>query len=233
MVGHCPACGGVEAVNSWLSGVVEKGQRMLELKAMVCEKIIEGENTEMRSLINAEKQAWRIEGESVGKKIYSGTVGLTPDNGGKYTEQHTEIANILKSEAKLIMEASFAEGIDPNPHSAMVALVYDPEDVGPINPTLACLAMMPREIFTVTELNGPGIASLQYAISHGGKGHVAGIGGDDGSGLIWVPASCRSKSDQMVGRILEDKELRRATKNGETIIRSQYNPNTWENTFHL
>lgn len=240
MIGHCPACGGVEAVHSWLTGVVEKGFRMLELKAMVSEKIVEGEKPEVRSSINAAKQAWRVEEEVVKKTVYSGTVGLSSNNEGEYlsfreftmdTEVHTAIAEILKAEAKLVMEASFAEGIDPNPHSAMVALVYDLEDVGPINPALACLAMMAREIFTVNELTGPGIASIQYAISHGGKGHVGGIGGEDGSRLIWVPASCRPKSDQIVDSILADPELKKATKGGETILRSQYNPKTWENKF--
>jgi hypothetical protein len=242
MIGHCPACGGVEAVNSWLKGVVEKGERMLELKAMVCEKIIEGENPELRSVINAEKQAWRVEREAVRKKVYSGLIDLSPDNEGEYLNfreftmesgTHKAIAETLKAEAKLIMDGAYAEGIDPNPHSAMLVLVYDPEDVGPISPVLASLAMMPREVFTVTELSGAGIASIQYAISHGGTGHVEGIGGKDGSRLIWTPASCKSKSDQIVNIILADPELKEATKGGETILQSEYNPKTMENKFHL
>jgi hypothetical protein len=240
MIGHCPACGGVEAVNSWLKGAVEKGLRMLELKALVPEGIVDYNETAVRSRFNAAGQAERM-GKITDKEIYNGLIGLSENVSGNYldlsiaegNEAHREIVDTLQLEAKLIMQAALAEGIDPNPHSAMAVLVYDPEDIGPINPALACLAIMPREVFTVTELSGPGIASIQYAISHGGTGHVEGIGGKDGSRLIWTPASCRSKSDKIVNTILADPELKEVTKGGETILRSQYNPNTWENTFHL
>jgi hypothetical protein len=239
MIGHGPACGGVEAVCGWLNGTEEKGHRMLELFSKVPKGILQEKDSKERSIRNAVHQSHRMIEETNSNISAAGLIGLTPDQKGEYLDcrlnfdnaSHSEIARILSYEAKFTMDKAGEEGIDPNPHSAMIALVYDPMDVGPISPTLAMLAMLPREVFTVTELTPSGLASLEYAISHGGSGHVGGIGGENGSGLVGVVASCRSKSDKMIDSILEDKNLRRATKNGETILKINYKPSTSEVNF--
>lgn len=239
VISHEPACGGVEAACAHYKGTPETDVDVLALFNAVTRNVAETreEQATKRSIVNLSHQKGRIS-DDVSQEVHEARVTIDPfDDGSAIQWMSTPVspmdsamASMMEFDALSVMQYSASEGVDPNPHSALMAVVYDSTDLGHFNnPGLFTLLMCPRELFTVTEVGPMGLASLKYAISHGGAGHVDGIGHSEGrTGLVGVIASTAEKVHAKVKKILGDPELNTATRNGETIVPMRYDAETLE-----
>lgn len=78
------------------------------------------------------------------------------------------------------------------------------------------------EVLRGQDLSGSAMASMRYAISHGGQGHVYGIGTEKGNRLIVLVDPEVSTLDSIKAALLRNDELKNLTNGGETIVLAKY-----------
>jgi carbonic anhydrase len=115
-------------------------------------------------------------------------------------------------------------------HWALASFFYDATQM-PVSSMHALFDLHQNMGFCVTanfgkesgeSFAGSAVGSLRYAISHGGEGHVNGIGHNKGaSRLIIVPGCGAADLAEVKAQLIASSpELRDLTRGGETIIRA-------------
>ncbi|GEM_PF-1029465 len=154
--------------------------------------------------------------------------------------EHPLVRN-LRSNAKTVYGIAEELGYIPKQskleQTAIAAVISDPYRCGRFNSPHVIFDSLPNHVFWVTEdfsqenirngLSPSAVGSLRYAVSHGGEGHVHGIGRENGTRHVIIldpdPEVLNGVKEALLRSCSELKEL---TRNGDTITLARYDLET-------
>lgn len=145
--------------------------------------------------------------------------------------------NTVRENAQALWTIAATLGRTPEKQYSHTAFYYDPFRLGRINDPRAVFDLLPNEGFCVTEsfkdvanggqLSGSAVGSLRYAVSHGGEGHVLGVGTENGTRHIAILDPDVGTLHAVKEALLRSsKELADLTSNGKTITLIRYDLDT-------
>jgi len=148
----------------------------------------------------------------------------------------SRMPTIIENEARQMYDYALAEGRNFSPQYATMTLIYDPYRLGRFNDPRITMDALMNEFFCVTfdfrrlengdrrPLSRTGMGSLVYANFHNGKGHVHGVGGENGTHIVGVLDRDENVISRAIAELLSDPQIRELTRNGAAILPIRYDP---------
>ena len=160
-------------------------------------------------------------------------------------------ANLLKRTARKMTRYAMAEGRDFSTQYAAFTMLYDTSRFGRVNdPRVGCGALLGNEMFCVSadfrsfdpasrpepeRISNTAMGSVMYAgydPANGHFGHVAGVGGREGTHILGIMDVCAKTLHNVKRYLLENYPLiRDLTENGKRIMLMHYDRDTAKVTF--
>jgi len=140
----------------------------------------------------------------------------------------------IENEIRKLIDYALAEGREFNPQYSTMAVMYDPYRLGRYNDPRIIMDALMNEFFSITfdfrrVLNGErkplsrtGMGSLIYSNFHDNKGHVKGVGGEGGTGIIGIVDPSEGVLERVKDELLQNPQIREMTRDGETILPIKY-----------
>jgi len=148
------------------------------------------------------------------------------------------VPSMLENEVRKMIDYALAEGREFNPQYSTMAVMYDPYRLGRYNDPRITMDALMNEFFSITfdfrrVLNGErkplsrtGMGSLMYSNFHDGKGHVKGVGGENGTRIVGIVDPSEGVLERVKDELLQTPQVREMTRNGETILTIKYDIDT-------
>jgi len=231
--------------NSDLSGIDEHILRIITAVSPHVQNIAESGE---RDRENAVDQAWRVKRIlrriNMSNNVYAGF--FTWENGphgpnyqwlGEQSPD-PQINFAFHESSSRIAGFSLAEGRSFDTQYATITMMYDPYRLGRINDPRVIFDALVNEMFCVTfdlrrmedetirPLSRTGMGSVKYANFDKG-GHVAGVGGEDGTHALGIVDPDENVLDRVKGYLLDNfPQIKELTQNGLAILPIKYDPET-------
>jgi len=148
------------------------------------------------------------------------------------------LPSMLENEIRKMIDYALAEGREFNPQYSTMAVMYDPYRLGRYNDPRIIMDALMNEFFSITfdfrrVLNGDrkplsrtGMGSLMYSNFHDNKGHVNGVGGENGTRIVGIIDPSEGVLERVKDELLQNPQIKEMTRKGETILTIKYDIDT-------
>ncbi len=222
----------------------ERNENVLRILNSIPAAVAAHEDSSIRDRRNAIHQAtmakYCLEDANMRQPVYA--TFFTWENGVDYQWLNgmpiSQLPSMLENEIRKMIDYALAEGREFNPQYSTMAVMYDPYRLGRYNDPRIIMDALMNEFFSITfdfrrVLNGKrnplsrtGMGSLIYSNFHDNKGHVKGVGGENGTRMVGIVDPSETVLERVKDELLQNPQIRELTKKGETILPIKYDVDT-------